>query len=538
MSQRARFGWFAGHEARSRLWMLTLLAGLAPAIFALSTNNIWEDFFITYRCSLNLAQGHGLVYEVGRTVHAFTSPLGTLLPASISWLLHTDDPQRVIDVFRLCACLALVGAWQLAAGRMVGTVALAVTAGLWLLDAKLAAYSTNGMETAFLVLFVVLAWRALVDGDMRLAGIALGGLMWTRPDGFVFVGALVVASWIFLRERRKDWVGCTRMVGWGACLYAPWFVWAWWYYGSPVPHTIMAKSNIVPDVAGSLFALASYPFRLLFGHTAADDAFLPPYFYLGGWPEYLGLWSKAMTLGAVTATVWPRCARPARVAGLAFLFGGVYLEMTPRAPWYFPAWEVLAFVAIGGVAAALAESGVTVRRFGQWAIVSGGALLILTQAVVFLSVSVQLREQQSLIEWGLRAPLGRDLRRLAASPGDTVFLEPLGYIGYFSGLAMRDTPGLCAPEVVALRRSGKTRMAEMALALAADWVVLRGREYAGMTAAERTRFDRQYQYVGQYDAREKVEAVAFLPGRGYLRYDAHFLLWHRHDLSPPPSAAR
>ena len=245
-----------------------------------------------------------------------------------------------------------------------------------------------------------------------------------------------------------------------------------------------------------------------------------------------------MTLGAVTATVWPRCARPARVAGLAFLFGGVYLEMTPRAPWYFPAWEVLAFVAIGGVAAALAESGVTVRRFGQWAIVSGGALLILTQAVVFLSVSVQLREQQSLIEWGLRAPLGRDLRRLAVSPGDTVFLEPLGYIGYFSGLAMRDTLGLCAPEVVALRRSGKTRMAEMALALAADWVVLRGREYAGMTAAERTRFDRQYQYVGQYDAREKVEAVAFLPGRGYLRYDAHFLLWHRHDLSPPPSAAR
>ena len=109
-------------SGQPRLWMLALLAGLAPAIFALSTNNIWEDFFITYRCSLNLAQGHGLVYEAGRTVHAFTSPLGTLLPAGISWLLHTDDPQRVIDVFRLCACLALAGAWQLAAGRMVGTV--------------------------------------------------------------------------------------------------------------------------------------------------------------------------------------------------------------------------------------------------------------------------------------------------------------------------------------------------------------------------------------------------------------------------------
>ena len=103
---------------------------------------------------------------------------------------------------------------------------------------------------------------------------------------------------------------------------------------------------------------------------------------------------------------------------------------------------------------------------------------------------------------------------------------------------MRDTPGLCAPEVVALRRSGKTRMAALALALASDWVVLRGREYANMTELERTRFDRQYQYVGQYDAREKVEAVAFLPGRGYLRFDAVFLLWHRQVPAALPAAAR
>lgn len=511
---------------RSQVW-LPWLALLAPAIFALSTNNIWEDFFITYRCSLNLAQGHGFVYEAGRTVHVFTSPLGTLLPAGISWMLRTGDPQTVIDVFRGFACLALAGAWVLAASRMAGTVALALTGGLWLLDAKLAAFSTNGMETAFLVLFVVLAWRALVDGDMRLAGIALGGALWTRPDGFVFVGALAAAGWLLQSGWRPDWAGWVRLAGWGAAIYAPWFIWAWWYYGSPVPHTILAKSNLVPDAAGNLYALASYPLRLLFGRTAADDAFLPPYFYLGGWPDFLWLWSKAMTLGAVAAAFWRGCARPARVAGLAFVLGGIYLEMTPRAPWYFPAWQVLAYIALGGLAAALVENGFAVRRRGQTALVGAAAFLILTQEAVFLAVSVQLREQQRLIESGLRTTLGRDLHRLAASPKDTVFLEPLGYIGFYSELAMRDTPGLCSPEVVGLRRSGKTRMAEMAVALAADWVVLRGGEYFGMTALERTDFERHYQFVGQYDARRQVEAVDFLPGRNYLRYDAHFLLWHR-----------
>jgi hypothetical protein len=516
----------SGLPRRSRVLALAFLAALAPAIFALSTNNIWEDFFITYRCSLNLAEGHGLVYEVGRTVHVFTSPLGTLLPAGISWLLRTGDPQAVIDVFRLCACIALGGAWWLAAGRMGQPVALGLTAGLWLLDVKLAAFSTNGMETAFLVLFVVLAWRAIVDGDMRLAGIAFGGAMWTRPDGFVFIGALAAATWLLQRERRRDWAGWARMVGWGAAIYAPWFIWAWWYYGSPVPHTILAKRTIVADW-NVLTALATWPIHLLFGRTAADDAFLPPYFYFGGWPGWLWVWSKAITLTAVIAAVWPRCARPARIAGLAFLFGGLYLEITPRAPWYFPAWQVLAYIALGGVAAALVEGWAGASRLGRIGLAVAAAALVLTQAAVFLAVSVQLREQQQLIESGLRTTIGRDLRRLAASPKDTVFLEPLGYIGFYSGLAMRDTPGLCAPEVVALRRAGQTTMGELALALKPDWVVLRAGEFKAMTAGERTRFDQLFDYAGDYDVRRQVETVEFLPGRNFLRYDAHFLLWHR-----------
>jgi hypothetical protein len=48
-----------------------------------------------------------------------------------------------------------------------------------------------------------------------------------------------------------------------------------------------------------------------------------------------------------------------------------------------------------------------------------------------------------------------------------------------------------------------------------------------MSAGERARFDQLFDYVGDYDARRQVEAAEFLPGRNFLRYDAHFLLWHR-----------
>lgn len=512
-------------------WLLVGLCAAAPAVFAAVTGNIWEDFFITYRCSLNLMHGDGLVFETGRRLHVFTSPLGVLLPAGLGKLLGTDDPLVVLNAFRVVACLALAGAWALTAGRLGGVIATGVAAGFWILDAKLAAYSTNGMETALLVLFVLMAWRALLDGRMNLAGVALGGAMWTRPDGFVFVGAIAAGVWVFSGGARPGWRGWLRMAVIAGLLYAPWFIWAWIYYGTPVPNTIQAKGTHLLSL-DSLKALATYPFRYLFGHCTAHDAFLPPYFFFGGWPFWLEWFGRALALAAVGVAAWPRCARPARVAGLAFVLGGAYLTVTTRAPWYFPAWQVLAYFAIGGGVAAVAELS-WVRGPVRWAFFGTVIALIFMQAWLFVAVSVQLREQQRLIEWGLRAPLGRAIASVARSPRDTVFLEPLGYIGFYSGLAMRDTPGLCSPEVIALRKGGTLSMSGLALALRADWVVLRGMEYLRLEAAERAELEKAYLLWTVVDKRPQVEAVAWLPGREFLLFDSYYTVWRRRTVSPP-----
>ncbi len=514
----------------SRLWLL--LAVLAPAGFALFTGNIWEDFFITFRCSLNLAQGHGLVYEAGRTVHVFTSPLGVLLPAAISWVLHTGDPEQVLWIFRLAACLTLGGAWWLAAGRVQSAVALAVMGGLWLFDAKVAAYATNGMETGFLVFFVMLAWRALLDRRAGLAGVALAGLLWTRPDGFVFFGALAAAAMILPGETRLGWGDWVRLLGLGGALYVPWVLWAWWYYGSPVPNTILAKGVQMLDPA-TLKLVLLYPFTFVFGRNVAHEAFLPPYYFFGGWPAHLWWQGKLLALAAAAAAVWPRCARPARLAGAAFVLGGVYLTVTTGAPWYFPAWQVLACVAVGGLVAALWEWS-RLPRAGRLVVGATAAGLVLVQAGIFVAVGIQMRAQQRVIEWGLRREIGRELHRAARGPSDTVFLEPLGYIGFYSGLAMRDTPGLCAPEVVALRRSGTRSMSELITALQPDWVVLRAGEYAAFKPGELAAFHRAYQLQKVHDVRAQVNAIAWLPGRDYLLFDAFYTVWRR--LPPAPGS--
>ena len=524
----------AGSGLRLSPWLLLFLAAAAPAVFALTTDNIWEDFFITYRCSLNLVHGDGLVYEAGRRLHVFTSPVGVLLPAGLSWLVQTDDPLRVMDLFRICSCLALAGAWALAARRLAGPAVVALAGGLWLLDPKLAAYATNGMETGVLVFFVILWWRALLDPRPGLAGLALGGLMWTRPDGFVYAGAVAAGIWLFPgTERRLRWSEWLRIAVIGGMIYTPWFIWAWSYYGSPVPNTILAKGTHLNGL-DSLKLLLTYPYRYVFGHCVAHDAFLPPYFFFGGWPASLWWFGKALALGAAAVAAWPRCARPARVAGLAFVLGGAYLTMVARAPWYFPAWQVLAYIAVGGGAAAVLE-GLRARPVLRTLAAGGLVATVVAQGVLFVAVSTELREQQRLIEWGLRAPLGRDLARAAAGKRATVFLEPLGYIGYYSGLSMRDTPGLCAPEVIALRRAGQTGMAEIISTLQPDWAVMRAGDYLGFSVAARGEFERHYRLWAQYDVRDQVNAVGWFPGRDFALFDAYFTVWRRQ---PAPEATR
>ncbi len=230
--------------------------------------------------------------------------------------------------------------------------------------------------------------------------------------------------------------------------------------------------------------------------------------------------------GALAVAAWPRCPRPARVAGLAFCLGGIYLTITTRAPWYFPGWTVLGYLAVaGGVETAMTEWRSRPRLRG--AVVGGAAMLLVFQLSLYAAVTVQLRAQQRMIEWGVRAPIGRSLALSARSPRETVFLEPLGYIGFYSNLSMHDTPGLCAPDVVALRRSGVLSLPGLIGALKTDWVILRGHEYASFAPDQKTAFDRDYDLVKVHDVRPAIAAETWLPGRDFLLYDAYFGVWRR-----------
>ena len=86
---------------------------------------------------------------------------------------------------------------------------------------------------------------------------------------------------------------------------------------------------------------------------------------------------------------------------------------------------------------------------------------------------------------------------------------------------------------VAERRAGHRSFAQIIEALQPDWVVLRPVD-ARQVYAETPPLRETYRFVRAFDVRPAVDAVAFLPGRGYLNFDAVFLVYQRAT----PNAAR
>lgn len=506
--------------------------------FAAYTQHVWEDYYITFRASKNLAAGEGLVFNPGERVHTFTSPLGVLLPALTSWLAGPEGDRLALWGFRVISLLALAGGAVFLArsAHRMGMVAMvAWSAGLLLaMDGKTLDFSINGMETGLWVLFLAYAiWAQLASKlDWRHLGGAWAGLMWTRPDCFIHIALMGVGHLIFLggeivggrRALVQIWIKAGLLT---TCLYLPWFAWAWTYYGTPIPHTVAAKSGLAREMGiwDQLILAAKMPFAALGFHNSMGASFLPAYYQFGGWGNWPILLAKVVSGFAGLIWLLPRVSRATR--WVSFVYAGIhaYLTLIPYYffPWYLPAAMPFAVLAVLGVARDWASNRSVVGST-RWSM--GVATLALLGSGMFTGlIAQQMRAQQEIIEDGNRRRIGEFLRQ-HAQPDNTVMMEPLGYIGYFSGLRTYDYPGMSSPEMVAARAVVGDDWKDLINHLQPDWLALRPQEVGRLHQNTDWHLNQAYELVATFDRSEDV-AKLHLPGRGYLEHDAVFWLLRR-----------
>lgn len=522
------------------LWLIIVLAATVALVFAWYTNHVWEDYYITYRSSKNLATGHGLVYNLGDKLHTFTSPLGVLLPAVASLLTGNSSDDAALWIFRVMCAAALgggVGLLFVIARRhgLKGLALLLLVAGL-LSDPKTIDFTINGMETAFLLLFLAYAfWSHLTPGRrqwLHLGG-AWAGLMWTRPDSFIYIGLIAVGFWLFNDEAQsgKSRSSLTRLYFQAGlvttALYLPWLLWATSYYGTPIPHTITAKGGIseARTLGGVLLTAVQLPYLAWFKSSSLELTFLPPYYMIGGWPQ--GLIYGSRLLASISCLLWllPFLRPWARTASFAYFGAHVYLTYFPYFPfpWYIPSTTLLALIALSGLVdwlGSVTKKQVLIRRTTTVVV----AVLLAGNAWMLVQVSRQVAVGQRLVEDGTRRKIGEWLHHNAA-PGDTVFMEPLGYIGFFSNLKTYDWPGMSSREMVDARQHVGSNWATLMQYLEPDWVVLRPFEVERINRLSYRLLSDDYKVAQVFDNSAKVAALN-VNGLPYLEHDAHFIVYH------------
>lgn len=518
-----------------RRWMPAYIVLTAAVClgYTFYTGHIWEDYFITFRHSRNLATGQGLVYQPGQRVHGFTSPINTLLPALFDRLTGSGSEMPALWLYRLASIAALTGGGLIVLRLFLerertSLFAPAALVALTLLDFKTIAYTTNGQEAGFMILFLAWSLACLWRGfpaTWRSAGLAWAGLMYTRPDGCVYIAAMgAVAMLTCGPGRPRELLGMLKSAGICAAAYSPWVVWATWYYGSPVPHTVLAKTrlSVVSSAEPGRFV------KDLAAHwlEAVGRSFEPIYLGFGGWPAGVELFCLLVGLSAGLFWLVPSADRLGRIASglfalMCLYMGYVNLSTAGLMPWYLPPVTFLGLIALAQVPAAVQTA------HPRWAGAARGALVVilLGSAAIFLLGSYQVRIQQREIEDNHRKQIGLWLREHARD-GDVIYLEPLGYIGFYSGGNMADWPGLVSPRVVQLRKQlDWPTQATVVPLLKPDWLVVRPREAAAMANIEA--ITREYGLVKQFDATPRLKAYGYIPGMGYLMFDARYLIYMR-----------
>ena len=499
--------------------------------YSLYTGQVWEDFLITFRHSKNLVLGHGLVYQPGEQVQGFTSPLNVLIPALAYRVWPQLDYVGPLWVFRIFGLVVLA----LGLGFLLRTVGAGdrwrwFCAALLALQVKTVAFAMNGQEAALLVGFLAPALWCALDGHgrhWRLTGICWAGLMWTRPDSPVYLVALALGGlWFSAEPRRAQWRGLAKVAALTTLLYGPWFVWAWTYYGNPVPHTILAKFGAqgLPHTFWAFAGRFAQAWLQALGH-----AFDPIYAEAGGWPKWVN-WLTTLA-GSWCALRWllPGADRFDRLVSWVFFCGALYQAGIGTVgfifPWYFPPLGLCGAIVLARSMDKLWQRARD-RPLARPTTLVITALALAGLAWIMAMAAMLQRVQQQVVENEGRALLGRWLKQHVSSR-ETVFLEPIGYIGYFSEAHILDYPGLVAPAVVATRRMHGEGFMRAIDVLQPEWLVLRDDELAQLQNYPPLRG--RYAPVAALDGGPRLAAYREFPGYGYLFSDISFTVLHRRN---------
>jgi len=231
----------------SLLVLAVLFARLLPGLRPI------DDAFITYRYARNILSGNGFVFNPGVHIQGTTTPLYTLLLSFLGLFTgggNASFPKIALLVNAFADSLTAVLIWK--SGRKMNSATAGTAAALfWAIAPYSVTFSIGGLETSLYILLLTASVYFYIHNKSRLAAFSSSLGVVTRPDGILLSILLIVdlIQTLFKDNQnpsQSNWDRIKTILPEIILFCFPLFLWfgfAWVYFGNPIPHSILAKSQ-------------------------------------------------------------------------------------------------------------------------------------------------------------------------------------------------------------------------------------------------------------------------------------------------------
>jgi hypothetical protein len=412
--------------------------GLALRLFLLfHTNYTADDSFITYRYAENISFGLGFVYNAGEKVLGTTTPLYTLLLSLlVKTGLDTNSLGKGINI--LADCLTGVLIFLLLLNFKFSFAFLA--SSFYLLFPRVMVWSISGMETGLYLFLISSSFYFYERRNFNILPVLLALVWLTRFEGLILIAALSL-DYLLMHKRLP-----LKTIGFTFLLILPWLIFATFYFGSPVPHSIWAKKALYQGTLQTARGTILWEFMILktqIGWVILVFSILGAYRILKKMKglRFILIW-----------TFFYLCF---------YLFSGTRMHIWYYVPFYL-GYLILTAQGMAFFYEYLRSVHEKLSKTKKLFLIlreMQALMLIFVVALFFLIYWKQTKRTINLIKTEQRVLEQIHMKiglwfEQNSDEGDTVCAEDIGYMGYFSERYILDQDGLISPQAVPFNRKG------------------------------------------------------------------------------------
>lgn len=273
-----------------------------------------DDAYITFRYARNLLEGNGPVFNPGQHVLGTTTPLYMGVLAAVALPLGGSAapfPEIALLINALAdalTCLLLIRIGSSLRSAAAGWAA----ALLWAVSPMSVTFAVGGLETSLYILLLISVLYCRLQGKLNAMSVLAGLAFLTRPDALILV-VLIWAELAFSFLRQNGFrVGLGKLFRVSLpflLILIGWSSFAGLYYGTLLPHSMLAKSVAYrSDPGAGLIRLIQHYGTPFFEHLSFGTGILiitgPLYLFL----SILGILSaekKRPGAGAAAGLAFP-----------------------------------------------------------------------------------------------------------------------------------------------------------------------------------------------------------------------------------------